>query len=183
MYGYIYLLTNIKNNKKYIGQHKSNKIDYNYFGSGNLIKEAINQFGKENFIISILEICDSIDKLNDAEIKWIKYYNAVEDDNFYNISPGGYGKACIAWNKGKHQPLHPNSAKGLEYGRHLPASDKLKQILSNYRKTVVVSDITKKRLSENASGRIYVNKDGIIKRPKLEELDLYLQLGYKIGKK
>lgn len=30
MFGYIYETTNLINNKKYIGKHKSNKFDKNY---------------------------------------------------------------------------------------------------------------------------------------------------------
>lgn len=42
MFGYIYLTTNVINNKVYIGQKKSNKFLYNnYLGSGKLLKEAI----------------------------------------------------------------------------------------------------------------------------------------------
>ena len=97
MYGYIYITTNLINNKKYIGKHKCSYHDLNYFGSGKIIKEAINKYGKNNFKNEIIEWCDSLDKLNEREKYWIAYYNAKNDDLYYNISPGGDG---YIWNEG-----------------------------------------------------------------------------------
>jgi len=44
----VYLITNLINGKQYIGAEK-NGNNPNYFGSGRLIMEAIEKFGKENF--------------------------------------------------------------------------------------------------------------------------------------
>lgn len=86
---YIYLTTNLINNKKYIGQHYG-KLDDNYIGSGNTFKKAVEKYGKENFKKEILEVCNSYEEMNYAERKWIEYYNAVESDEFYNIAQGGF---------------------------------------------------------------------------------------------
>jgi hypothetical protein len=53
--GYIYITTNLINNKKYIGQHKSKSFDLNYLGSGKLIVEAIKKYGKDNFKTEVIE--------------------------------------------------------------------------------------------------------------------------------
>jgi len=42
-YNYIYIITNTLNGKIYIGQHSSNKLNDNYFGSGLHIKRAIKK--------------------------------------------------------------------------------------------------------------------------------------------
>lgn len=85
---YVYLTTNLVNGMKYVGQHYG-EIDDTYIGSGNDFKKAVAEYGKINFKKEILEICDSYDSLNTAERKWIDYYNAVKDPNFYNIASGG----------------------------------------------------------------------------------------------
>ena len=84
---YIYLTTNLVNGKKYIGQHNGSIKD-NYLGSGVLLVKAIEKYGKENFKKEILEECD-ITELDEKEKYWIAYYNALEDENFYNLSKGG----------------------------------------------------------------------------------------------
>ena len=92
MFGYIYLTTNTINNKKYIGQRRAFKCspeDDDYLGSGTILQRAIKLYGKENFTKEILEYCDSLDELNEAEKKWITYYNAVTSNEFYNIASGG----------------------------------------------------------------------------------------------
>ena len=88
----IYSITNIINNKKYIGQHYG-FIDDNYLGSGTLIKKAITKYGKENFIKEILEITSNYEEMNNREKYWIEYYNAVESEEFYNIATGGFNSS------------------------------------------------------------------------------------------
>lgn len=89
MYGYIYKITNLVNNKFYIGQHKSKKFDKTYFGSGNLIQQAIKKYGLENFKVEILYRCKSLKEMCDKEIYYIKKYDALNKKIAYNISKGG----------------------------------------------------------------------------------------------
>lgn len=93
MYGYIYLTTNLINNKKYIGQHKSNLFDTKYKGSGKILQQAINKDGWDNFKCELLEECDSKSELDEREAYYIRLYNAVNSDEYYNLVPGGLGKS------------------------------------------------------------------------------------------
>jgi group I intron endonuclease len=90
MYGIIYLTTNLINGKKYIGMCKSTHTK-NYLGSGKLLKYAIKKYGRENFTREVLEECKDLESLSSAEEFWIKKYNAVNDDSYYNLTPGGCG--------------------------------------------------------------------------------------------
>lgn len=106
---FIYLTTNLINNKKYIGYHYG-CIDDNYLGSGTLITKAIKQYGKENFSRAILEICKTKQEVLEKEKHWIFQFNAVEDENFYNISAGGEYDA--GWEQVKQwRNKNPDKAK------------------------------------------------------------------------
>jgi len=100
MYGYVYIVTNLLNGKKYIGKHKYTKpeIDPAYFGSGIYFNRALEKYGSENFKREILEsinniptICNSEEELNNSEKYYITYFNAIESDNYYNLVEGQGG--------------------------------------------------------------------------------------------
>lgn len=80
----VYKVTNLINNKIYIGQSVYNNSKY--YGSGKYLKFAIKKYGKENFIKEVVEECDS-SNLNEREKYWINYYDSIK--NGYNISKGG----------------------------------------------------------------------------------------------
>lgn len=108
---YIYITTNKINGKKYIGQHKGKPED-GYLGSGTNIIKAINKYGKENFSKKILCFCETREEADAKEKYYIEYYNAVDDNNFYNLSEGGTGgdgwRACRRW-----MEEHPEKAQKI----------------------------------------------------------------------
>lgn len=85
----IYKITNLFNNKVYIG--KDTTSDPNYFGSGLLIKRAFEKYGKENFIKEVIDVTNDYDELSTKEIYWISYYKSTDKKIGYNIAPGGEG--------------------------------------------------------------------------------------------
>jgi len=100
MQGYIYLIENKINKKKYIGQTQYSleirmkdhlKSSSRFFNRP--LYYAIRKYGIESFEISILEICD-IELLSDKEKNWIQYYNTYYGDG-YNATLGGEGRAII----------------------------------------------------------------------------------------
>ena len=123
MFGYIYETTNLINGKKYIGQKKAeNFLGNKYLGSGILILRAINKYGKENFQVKFIEECNSKEELNKREIYWINYYNAVENNNYYNKSIGG---TCVMTNR-KHSEETKRKISNSEKGKIVSDSSKLK---------------------------------------------------------
>ena len=84
---WVYKITNIQNNKVYIGQtirpieqrfhrHLSdalNNILDTHFA------RAIRKYGKDSFIIEEIDNAQTQDELNQKEQYWIRYYNSVED--------------------------------------------------------------------------------------------------------
>lgn len=97
-YGFIYLTTNKINGKRYIGQRYYDEKEKwkEYLGSGNLLRDAIKKYGRNNFTVEILENCKTKEALNKREKYWIKKYNAIIDRSFYNIATGGTGGNVIA---------------------------------------------------------------------------------------
>jgi len=85
----VYKTINLVNSKFYIGKHKQESHDFDgYLGSGNLINEAIEKYGRENFIRETLSVHEDEYECYLAEEKAIgdlwKYRN-----DCYNLAPGG----------------------------------------------------------------------------------------------
>ena len=93
-YGFIYITTNLINNKKYIGMH--NNFSDDYLGSGTLLTKAVKKYGKENFSREIIAYAKTKEELAELEKEFIKKYNAVNKNDFYNIHTGGFGGNTIA---------------------------------------------------------------------------------------
>lgn len=91
--GYIYLTINRINGHKYVGKHcctRPEKDTY-YLGSGVIFLKALSKYGSHNFDNYVLEWFDNVEQLNQAEIIWIKEFDAVKSSNFYNLRTGGEG--------------------------------------------------------------------------------------------
>ena len=180
MYGYIYLTTNLINGMKYIGMHKYDKpyIDASYLGSGIHLQNAIQKYGKENFKCEILEWCETREILSEREKYYISKSCAPISDEFYNIEDGGFGGHSEYY----VQPTTEKMLEALEEGRHLPASEKLKNTLSSYRRNVTVSEDTRNLLRQRQLGKKCLNNGVINKYVKETEINNYLQNGWKFGK-
>lgn len=97
---YIYKITNLINDKLYIGQHCLNKKKDYYFAHGishtgkiyggrdTYFCRAVIKYGFENFSKEILEYCNKSD-VDEKEIFYIKYYNSNNLDTGYNLTNGG----------------------------------------------------------------------------------------------
>jgi group I intron endonuclease len=109
MNGIIYMLTNKKNGKVYIGQTTvSLRLRINqHFSKRNkcvLLAKAIEKYGRKNFKIEILEKHDNKDDLDNAEKNWIAFYHATERECGYNIAEGGHnGKPGLGKHMGEEQ--------------------------------------------------------------------------------
>jgi group I intron endonuclease len=88
---FVYLTTNLINNKQYVGSHKGEEKD-NYFGSGDIIIKSQKKYGKENFKKEILEITETREEAFLLEEKYIRLLQTHASQGGYNISwTGGMG--------------------------------------------------------------------------------------------
>lgn len=131
-FGVIYLIINLLNGKKYVGQTRQNlsaRISNHRLSkikSG--IDGAIQEYGWENFKVEVLEKCP-IEKLDEREIYWIAKLN-TKFPNGYNLTDGG---------KGPKVTLSEN-------GYEIPCSrERRKKIMAELRekKSVYISDLAK----------------------------------------
>lgn len=106
--GYIYKITNIQNNKIYIGktttciQERFSKHIYesntpNTKGYSFILHKAFRKYGLDNFNIEQVEEVDN-KFLNEREVYWINFYNSIIP-NGYNMTFGGEGSVKIDYNK------------------------------------------------------------------------------------
>jgi hypothetical protein len=100
-YGFVYLIENLVNGKKYIGRKYLTKAGYktvkgkrkkirvesdwdDYYGSSSSLKEDIEIFGKGSFRRTILRLCKSRGECNYFETKYIFDNDAILDPRYYN---------------------------------------------------------------------------------------------------
>lgn len=138
---YIYKTTNLINGKTYIGQHKYKKLNDSYLGSGKLIRQAIDKYGKENFnkeiLYSNIQYKETVDDMERFAIAKERALGKAE----YNIGDGGEGWSLSGENHplcGKHHSKETrrkqsDAAIGNKNasGHHLSDENKMKLLEAN----------------------------------------------------
>ena len=144
--GYIYLVTNTKNNKQYIGQSVCADINNRWRqhkakdSIGKYLLSAYNKYGIEKFTYKIICICFDED-CNKYEEEYIKKYNTLAP-NGYNLREGGHNT--------KHNPETLKLISEKLKGRKLSKAQIEKmRINMTGRKH---SEETRKKLSESSKG-------------------------------
>lgn len=100
-YGFVYQITNLANNKKYIGKKffystktkqvkgKKKKVKVpsdwqTYYGSSDTLKQDVLQYGLENFKREIIHLCKTKGVCGYLEAKEQFTNNVLESDEYYN---------------------------------------------------------------------------------------------------
>ena len=133
---WIYKITNIQNNKVYIGQpirpieqrfHRhlndalNNILDTHF-------ARAIRKYGKDSFIIEKIDNAQTQDELNQKEQYWIKYYNSVEEG--YNETDAIYkcGGNTYQSKTEKEMEVIKEKIRQTKLGAKNPMAQKVKRI-------------------------------------------------------
>lgn len=86
---FIYKTTNMVTGELYIGKF-TGSVNRSYFGSGKLIKQALKDYGKENFTREILCFCSSQEEQDRREREYILKFDCRPPKG-YNLHAGGSG--------------------------------------------------------------------------------------------
>lgn len=157
----VYKVTNIINNKIYIGcavnyenrikQHKSCK-----YKGALLLYRAFLKYGIDNFTFEIIESYLSKEEMLLGEICHIRNFNSISPFG-YNLHYGGKGGKIKLTEKQKLQRIEHYKALsrnnyGNKYAVGTVISKERKKLISQANKNKIVSDTTKKKMSENMKG-------------------------------
>ena len=114
----IYLITNRINGKQYVGQTSRSlkRRFYEHSRHKSAIGKAIKKYGRENFTIETIDVCETFEMANEREQYWIAFYGCVAP-NGYNLTEGGKNGArseetcrklsIIAKKNGSRPPVPP----------------------------------------------------------------------------
>lgn len=127
----IYRIENLINGNDYIGMHITEDLNDGYFGSGIALKRAIKKYGRENFKYSTIYYALDSEKLKLAEKFFIWKYAS-----WVGFKQGGYNVSL-------------NGGQGGDLG--LP--EHIKRQKSEKLKGRVISEETRKKISDKAKGR------------------------------
>lgn len=125
MYGYIYRITDLTNNKCYIGQHRYDKpeLDPKYKGSGHIIKQLWKK-RPETLLMEYIMTCATLEELNYFETYFIEHMNTLHPYG-YNLNTGG---------------------------DHFEVSEETRRKISEANKGKTHSEKTRKQMSESRRG-------------------------------
>ena len=138
----IYKITNLTNDKMYIGQHTTTNIDDGYMGSGKIILRALKKYGVENFRKEWLMFCEDEEELNYMERVYVDQ-TWVDRSDTYNLNLGGNCHCISEQTRKKMSIALKGKPKSLEHCLKCSEANKGKHH----------SDEVKKKISESNKGK------------------------------
>jgi group I intron endonuclease len=172
----VYLITNIANNKVYIGISKdvekrwkkhlqisnNTKSKHNY-----AIHKAIKKYGQENFSLIILKSLETLNEAKLSEINYISKYKSNIKNFGYNLTIGGEGvsKPMSEQTKKKISLANTGKIRTQETKNKISISNKGKkrttEAILNYSKAKkgnILSEETKNKISKKIK-ELWLNDD------------------------
>lgn len=149
---YLYLITNLINNKKYIGitnDYKTRWMNHKCNNNPTMaIAKAIKKYGVENFKFEVLLSNIAIEDIDDLEREYIeKYQSHVSTGKGYNVSKGG------------RYNINNSIHIGVENGRALLTEEEVEYIKSHRDQPMyVLYDFVSEKISYEAFRNIYNDK-------------------------
>ncbi|QYC51063.1 homing endonuclease [Klebsiella phage vB_KpnM-VAC66] len=145
----IYKITNLANNKIYVGAHSTEDINDSYMGSGVAIKAAQRKYGIDKFIKEILHIFDTREEMYEKE-REIVNLEFVNNPHTYNMGIGGDGGPMLGMfhSEEKKQEISKITKERM--------TDEVKSRLSKLKKGKPQSEESNRKRSETLKAK-YMN--------------------------
>ena len=161
MIGYIYLIIDLTNWKKYVGQHHYHleKLDSNYHGSGTIISKIYKK--RPHTLKEVyLKTCYTQEELDEWEQYYIKFYNTLYP-NGYNLEEGGRGGVPCEETRRKMSEAMSGEKNPFYRRQH---SEESKKKISNTHKGLLsgekhpmfgkhLSEETKRKIKDSLKGK------------------------------
>jgi group I intron endonuclease len=208
----VYLITNLTNDKVYVGQHQGDDLlsrwkdhcAYARSGGRFILSNAIRKYGEDGFSVSLLATANSRKELDSLERIWITLLHSYDSSYGYNMTRGGDGWHGICEEsmeklKAKRREFMKGNTnvKGKNWKAPTISARNLRSIwVNNGIESRFIVDTKASTLLDNGwkLGRLeaswarntsthwWIYKNGCRKRVKEEELNHYLTEGWQRGK-
>ena len=111
MFYTVYKITNLVNNKIYVGLHVTKDLNDDYLGSGKQIQSAVKKYGRENFKREYIKICETPEEMYNLEAEIVNE-DFVKNPSTYNMKTGGTGSWYhVNSDPEKYKQIRSESAK------------------------------------------------------------------------
>ena len=169
---YVYLITNISSNKKYVGSrmtYKGKPEEDTYMGSSKYLNEDYKKYGYENFSKKILGFYSNKKDLLKAETKYILEFDTLNPRGYNKNLPTDFLKfhrgGCplseqakekiskglkLAYKEGRKQKPKYSGNNHPMYGKNHTEESKIK--IGKAGKGRILSNETKKKMSQSSVG-------------------------------
>ena len=211
-YHFIYKTSNLLNGKFYVGMHSTDNLEDGYVGSGKRLGYSIRKYGFENHKFEILEFLPSREELKKREAEVVNE-EMLKHPLCMNLKFGGEGgwdhlngnnrsslhrtnAAKAGWEIRKNDPnkIKKHSDFHAERMKRLAAAGNSPSIGNRSFLGKELSDEHKRKIGEKNSkiqsgsgnsqfGTCWICNDQEVKRIKAEELQLWLDAGWRKGRK
>jgi hypothetical protein len=207
MFYTVYKITNLVNNKIYVGLHVTDNLNDDYLGSGKQIQAAVKKYGRDNFKREYIKICKTPEEMYNLEAEIVNE-DFVKNPNTYNMKTGGTGSWYhVNANPEKYKQIRSESAKkknanweenpfkNPEWQKQFNSMTNPEIVKDLCRRANSPEAIAKKKETWKKTGRGKGNKNSQFgtcwiyhsemgnKKISKDELDKYLSLGYNKGRK